>query len=129
TVDGVAELRAEGIPVGSVIVNMKRHPYDVPKRLVKKDIAADLVAAGITGGKPVVDGLAAEAAAYRARSELEVREQQQLDELGLPVVTLAQQTGHLDVGALYALAECLGEQGFAPARGRDERSRGEQAAR
>jgi anion-transporting ArsA/GET3 family ATPase len=117
TIDGVAELRSEGIPVGSVIVNMKRHPYDVPKRLVKKDIAADLVTAGITGGKAVVDGLVSEAAAYRARSELEVREQQQLDALGLPLVTLAEQAGHLDLGALYALAESLGEQGFAPARG------------
>ncbi|HEX7353547.1 MAG TPA: ArsA-related P-loop ATPase [Mycobacteriales bacterium] len=116
TVDGVRELQAEGIPVGSVIVNMKRQPYALPKRLVKKDIAADLVAAGITGGRAVVDGLAAEAAAYRARIEIEAREQARLDQLGLPVVTLPLQPGHLDLGALYALAESLGEQGFPPAR-------------
>ncbi|MGH3743599.1 MAG: ArsA-related P-loop ATPase, partial [Mycobacteriales bacterium] len=121
TLDGVRELHAEGIPVGSVIVNMKRQPYALPKRLVKKDIAADLVAAGIPGGKAVVDGLVEEAGAYRARSEIETREQQQLDALGLPVVTLPLQPGHLDLGALYALAESLGEQGFTPARAASSR--------
>jgi len=107
TVDGVEELRAEKIPVGSVIVNMKRQPYDLPKRLVRKDIAAELTEVGIAPAKELVDGLLDEAAAYRARIELEEREQKDLHELGLPMVELSQLPGQMDLGGLYNLAETL----------------------
>ncbi len=116
TVDGVAELSAAGIPVGRVIVNMRRQPYALPARLVKKDVAAGLVAAGLTADRPLVDGLVAEAAAYRARVQLEERELADVRDLGRPVVELAQQPGPIDRGALLTLAESLAAQGFSPAR-------------
>jgi anion-transporting ArsA/GET3 family ATPase len=116
TVDGVAELKAAQIPVGRVIVNMRRQPYALPARPVKKDIAAGLAEAGLPADKTLVDGLVAEAAAYRGRVALEEREMVDVTELGQPVVELAQQPGRIDRGALLALSESLAAQGFAPAR-------------
>jgi anion-transporting ArsA/GET3 family ATPase len=113
TIDGIAELRSEGIPVGSVIVNMKRQPYSLPTRLVRKDITASLALAGISADKVLVDGLVDEAGAYRARVDLEERERSELDDLGVPIVELSQQPGHIDLGALYALAESLAAQGLS----------------
>ena len=116
TMDGVAELRAAGIPVGAVIVNLKRRPYALPQRLVRKEITADLALAGIAADPPLLDGLLGEAASYRARVELEQQEQAELHDLGLPVVELSQQPGQMDLGGLYELAESLAAQGFPPAK-------------
>ncbi len=115
-VDGVAELRAEGIPVGRLIVNLRRQPYALPTRIVKKDVAAALVSAGVASDTATVDGLVAEAAAYRERVAVEERELADVTALGLPVVELSQQPGPIDRGALLEIAESLAAQGFSPAR-------------
>ncbi len=116
TVDGIAELRAAQIPVGRVIVNLRRQPYPLPARIVKKDVTEALTSVGVGGGKAVVDGLVAEAAAYRERVALEDRELADVEALGQPVTLLAQQPGPIDRGALLALADSLAAQGFPPAK-------------
>lgn len=117
TLDGVAELRAAGIPVGRVVVNLRRQPYVLPAQLVTTDIAAALSLAGLAPDRALVDGLVAEASAYRERVDLEERELVDVTGLGQPVVELAQVPGPIDLGALLTLADSLIEQGFAPARG------------
>jgi anion-transporting ArsA/GET3 family ATPase len=140
TVDGVAELRAAGLPVGGVIVNMVRPPLldraavdsvhgDQAKH--EAEIAEALTAAGLGGRggragrggrgsqkavRALVGPLLAEGRAHASRVELEREQRTELDHLGLPSYQLPLQTEGPeagDLGGLYRLAGELTEQGAA----------------
>ena len=111
TVDGVAELRKADLPIGHVIVNMRREPVGLPARLTKTTVAQGLAAAGLPNGKALVDGLVAEARDHAAYVALQERELCELKELGIPIASLPFLGGPADLGALYRLADELTEQG------------------
>jgi anion-transporting ArsA/GET3 family ATPase len=112
TIDGIAELRAATMPIGSVFVNMRREPYAIPKRLGRAKVAAGLTAAGLPASKALVEQLLAEAGELRSRVALQDRETEALAGLSVPLVQLPMLTGAVDLGGLYRLAELLVAQGF-----------------
>lgn len=134
TQDAAAELRAAGLPVGGIVVNMVRDPVLPGETLAaasageldRDEVVAGLDAAGLAGrGRTatatagsarvalVADGLIAEAAEHAARVGLETAQRKRLGDLERPVYELPALAGGVDLGALYDLAEYLGEQGMS----------------
>jgi anion-transporting ArsA/GET3 family ATPase len=120
TLDGVAELRAEGLPVGGVIVNMTRPPaLDAEQLVAARDgtlpaqaIRSALERAGLGAHEDeIVPALMREAEDHAQRVALEQREMARIQELGLPTFTLPLLSGGIDLGGLYELAEVLAEGG------------------
>ncbi len=120
-VDGIAGLRAHGLPVGGLVVNMVR-PQDLDAKALaaaragKVDTAAvarDLKSAGLDTDDNLVDGLLAEARDHAERRALEDAQRKLVAELRLPTYELPRLTGGIDLGALYELAGLLHEQGLA----------------
>ncbi len=123
TVDGVAELHREGLPVGAVVVNMVR-----PSTLGSEQLAAaragtlddgqvrdHLAAAGLNGTRirdGLVDGLLAAAHDHAVRRELEDAQRAVVDGLGVPVHELPRLAAGVDLGGLYELAEDLKDGGL-----------------
>ncbi len=117
TVDGIAELQAERLPVGHVVVNLIRPELvSAATRAALDDetVGVDDVATVLTSvGLPaaaattLVDG---GHAAIR-REELETEQRSVLADCGQPVVELPRLAGGIDLGALYDLAGRLEEMG------------------
>jgi anion-transporting ArsA/GET3 family ATPase len=121
TADGIEELRAAGLPVGGVIVNLVR-PRDLPDdalalaaagKLDKEAVRAELDAVGVSTTKTLVDGLAAEARDHAERRALEESQRALVDQLGVPTYELERLAGGIDLGGLYDLAATLRDQGLA----------------
>ncbi|MGH3344905.1 MAG: ArsA-related P-loop ATPase [Carbonactinosporaceae bacterium] len=118
TLDGVAALAGVNVPVGGVVVNMVRPPLlgeadlsaAAKGRLTRRNVAAGLTAAGMARG-PVVTALLEEAREHAERVALEQAEWADIDRLGRPTYELPLFTDGVDLGALYALADALCEQG------------------
>jgi hypothetical protein len=113
TVDAVAQLRAEKLPLGSVIVNMSRPPLLPEPALVRaatgkvdlKELRSGLTAAGLD--PKLATALAGEAVEHAERWEVEDRNRATLAELGLPTTELPFLPGPVDLGGLYELAGLL----------------------
>ena len=121
TVDGIAELRAAGLPVGGVIVNLVR-PQDLgPQDLAvvrsgsvdAAAIAADLERAKVDSDADLVESLIAEARDHAVRRELEDEQRTIVAGLDVPSYELPLLAGGIDRGALLELAALLKEQGMA----------------
>ena len=121
TADGIEQLRAAGLPVGGVIVNLVR-----PRDLKVKDLAAarkgtldrsliesDLAKAGVAADAGLVDGLLSEARDHAERRALEDSQRKLVKALGVPSYELPRLAGGVDLGGLYELAAALSEQGLA----------------
>ena len=123
TADGIAELRAAGLPVGGVVVNLVR-----PRDLDDDDLGAARAGtldrgrgrtptstqAGVADGDDaLVDGLLAEARDHAERRALEDAQRELVDELGVPTYELPRLAGGVDLGGLYELAAGLQRQGLA----------------
>jgi anion-transporting ArsA/GET3 family ATPase len=117
TVDAVRELRAGGLPVGSVIVNMTR-PLLLPEpalaaatagRLDLDELGAGLAAAGLD--RALAPALADEAVEHAERWVLEDRNRATVTDLGLPTYELPFLPDSMDLGGLYELAERLHDAG------------------
>ncbi len=121
TSDGIDELRAAGLPVGGVVVNLVRpRDLDDDDLAVIRDgsvdraaLADQLTAAGIEVDDALVDALLAEALDHAERRALEDSQRALVNELGVPVCELGRIAGGVDLGALYELAASLREQGMA----------------
>ena len=121
TCDGVEEVRALGLPVGGVFINMVRTPVlrqtdlaaAAKGRLDRAGIAAGLKEAGIDPDDTLLDGLLAEAAEHGQRVALEKRERKTISAIGLPRYELPLVSDGIDLGALYDLAQRLTAQGAA----------------
>ncbi|MQW78155.1 P-loop NTPase [Nocardioides sp. dk4132] len=120
TWDGIEELRADALPVGSVVVNQVR-PRDIPERdlalvragdLDEAGFGADLEAAGVEVTPELVDALVAEARDHAERRALEEAQRAVVDGFGVPVIELPRLPGGVDLGGLYDLAARLREQGL-----------------
>ena len=121
TSDGIAELRAAGLPVGGVVVNLVR-PRDLDAEalaqaragtLDRSGVQADLKQAGVEDGSSLLDGLLAEAQDHAVRRALEDEQREIVDELGVPTYELPRLAGGIDLGGLYELAQALRDQGMA----------------
>ena len=127
TVDGFADLRAAGLPLGGVFVNMVRKPMLPPEALSaaatgtldEAAIRAGLETAGVapaggTRGPRVAAwaaALAAEAGEHAARVALEAQERHELRQTRRPVIELPYISAGIDLGALYTLAARMHENG------------------
>src|SRR4051812_22375913 len=121
TVDGIAQVRAAGLPVGGVVVNQVR-----PRALRVKDLAAaragqldraaigsDLATAGVAVSDELVDGLVGEARDHAVRRALEDRQRKLVKDMGVPTYELPRLPQGVDLGSLYELAAPLRDQGLA----------------
>lgn len=118
TIDGVAEIRDAALPVGSVIVNMRRAPIaHIGEALAiddRKRVSSALQAAGIDKRKgAIADLLLGEARDYSARTQLELEQRARLAEVDAPVYELPLLPGGIDLAALHELAGLLSEQGLS----------------
>lgn len=117
TADGVAELRAAGLPVGKVIVNMVR-PHLLDEDAVRsasgerrEEIAGALAAAGVSGADELVDPLIEEAAEHAQRVALEREQRAALNRLELPSYELPLLSEGVELAGLFQLAKELRKQG------------------
>ncbi|CAM5420221.1 MULTISPECIES: ArsA-related P-loop ATPase [Streptomyces] len=124
TVDGIAELRAAGLPVGRVAVNMVRPALlggaalrtaveGPPPAAVAKALSAAGLGGARRGGKAerLVAPLLEQAAEYAERHTLERAQHSVLTGLGLPLHELPLLTGGMDLAGVHELSALLREQG------------------
>lgn len=121
TVDGIADLRANDLPVGGIFVNMIRPDILSPKER-ELALAGALPAAGITAALNSVGltsssgdlGLAliSEGADHARRTALQSRELTRINETGLPVIELPFLADGVDLGGLYQLARVMTAEGI-----------------
>ncbi len=115
TVDAVGELRASGLPVGAVIVNMTRQALLPAGKIDRAEVAAGLAEAGIAAGEPVLDALLHESAEHLERMRVERRERKALTAVRRPLLELPFLTDGIDLVALRELSEALRDQGVVAA--------------
>ena len=121
TADGITQLRAAGLPVGGVIVNLVR-----PQDLGKQDLAAvragavdataiasDLSRAKVDVDSVLVEHLIHEAADHAVRRRLEDEQRDIVSRLDAPTYELPRLAAGIDRGSLLELAELLRTQGMA----------------
>jgi len=125
TADGIAELRAAGLPVGRVIVNMVRPQVldaadlDLVGSVPRSAVARTLSSAGLGGARRgghaerLVGPLLAQAEEYAERYALETEQRAVLAELGVPLHELPLLAEGMDLAGLYALARTLRGQGVS----------------
>lgn len=116
TIDGIAELEQNHLPVGAVMVNMTRPPLlsDAQLLMAEHDtlpaeaIRAALGAAGLAAHEDeILPALLAEASDHAQRVALERREMERIEDLDLPTFVLPLLSGGIDLGGLYELADIL----------------------
>ncbi|QFR94865.1 ArsA family ATPase [Streptomyces tsukubensis] len=132
TVDGIAELRGAGLPVGRVLVNMVRPALLDEASLdlglgstgsPHTAIAKALSTAGLGGARRggvaerLVDPLLDQAAEYAERHSLEHAQREVLKDAGPPLHELPLFAEGMDLGGLYRLSKELRRQLAAPGSG------------
>ena len=119
TVEAVAELDGADLRPGAVLVNRVR-PLRLPARSVPpaadgrvdaSRVRSGLAAAGLKLPEATLDALVAETVEHAIRVAAEQRAREQLAEADLPTLELPEQSGSIDLAALYDLAESLTGQG------------------
>jgi len=121
TIDGVAELRQNGLPVGGVVINLVRpQDLDDDARAALLDGTVDqaaltkaLTSAGIDATPPLVQSLVDEGHDHAQRRHLEDTQRELVEAIGVPTYELGMLAGGVDLAGLYELAESLREQGLA----------------
>jgi len=110
TIDGIADLTREKLPVGHVVVNLIRPALiSTPTRAALESGAVDAEKIGAaldSVGLPAdaAAGLIDGGMAALHREDLETGQRAVLDDSGRPVVELPRLSGGIDLGALYELA-------------------------
>ena len=120
TIDGVAELRSHGLPVGAVIVNLVRpQDLDATDRASLLDgtvddgqLEARLKEAGLTPTRALIDELLAEGRDHAERRKLEDSQRARLEDVKAPIVELPRLAGGADLTGIADLAEILTEEGL-----------------
>ncbi len=115
TIDGVADLAAEKLPVGHVVVNLIRPSLISAQSRAALDsgtistaeVGDSLASVGLP--KDAADGLLAGGLSAIQREDLEREQREVLEHSGRPVVELPRLSGGIDLGALYELAARLEE--------------------
>ncbi|MBL1095124.1 ArsA family ATPase [Streptomyces coffeae] len=122
TADGIAELRADGLPAGAVIINMVRpaildhDAVEIAANGQRAAVAKALSQAGLGGARRgglaerLVDPLLEQAREHAERVGLERTQRAELSDLGLPLHELELLTDGIDLAGLYRLAADLRKQ-------------------
>jgi len=121
TTDGIDELRAGGLPVGGVVVNLARRPeldeqerdQAMAGRLDAGALRESLQRGGLAPSRILVDGLVEEAREHAERRELEDEQRKRISALDVPTYELSRLPDGIDLGGLYELAAELCKQGMA----------------
>ena len=118
TVDGVAELRAAGLPVGGVVVNMVRQDLlgdllAAGRGAARRALTRDLRAAGLDARTPTVSALLDEATEHGRRVAVERVEREVVAGLDLPGYELELLADGVDLAGLHRFAAALRDQGAA----------------
>ncbi len=121
TSDGIAELRAAGLPVGGVVVNLVRPRALSPSALarVRDDtvdataIVSELSRAKVDIDSDLVESLIDEARDHAVRRQLEEDQRVLVEAEAVPTYELPRLAGGIDLGALLDLAQLLRRQGMA----------------
>ncbi|MCA6092225.1 AAA family ATPase [Streptomyces sp. SCA3-4] len=129
TSDGIAELRAAGLPVGGVVINMVRPPVlddaavEAAANGRREEVARALShtlertgsgSRGRTGfAEPLVEPLLQQAREHTERLALEQRGRADVARLGLPTYELQLLGDGVDLAGLYRMARELRKQGVA----------------
>ena len=118
TIDAIAELHENNLPVGGIFVNLMRPPRlneDQRKQAVTHSLDPQVIARSLDlvglDSPNLVGVLEREAVDHAQRVDLEQRELVRLIETGLPLVTLPLIPGGIDMGALYELAQVMRDAG------------------
>ncbi len=119
TIEAIDELKALGLPIGSVIVNRNIPPFLPAADLAKAaegDIDADAVRAGldrvgITLSDADFAGLLTESIEHASRIRARAESAELLDRLKVARLELPTIPDGVDLGSLYELAETLAQQG------------------
>ncbi|MBW1597909.1 ArsA-related P-loop ATPase [Streptomyces sp. JJ38] len=115
TVDGVAELRGAGLPVGAVVVNLARPAVLDADALagaddLRPELAEAFAAAGLGGersgggARRLVEPLLQQAGEHAERIRLEAVRREEIAALGLPTLELPLLWDGVDLAGLYELA-------------------------
>ncbi|MDZ5664152.1 ArsA-related P-loop ATPase [Nocardioides sp. S-58] len=121
TSDGIAELRAAGLPVGGVVVNLVRPQALSAGALaqVRDDavdptaVISDLKRANVDVDAELVRSLVEEAHDHAVRRRLEDGQRELVLAEGVPTYELPRLASGIDRGALVELAQVLRNQGMA----------------
>jgi hypothetical protein len=124
TLDGIAELRAAGLPQGGIFLNMVREsqlPQAVLDTAVKggfdvAELALGLKAAGLADGDDatkIAEALAEEVVEHARRTAIERGERASLAEAAVPQYELPLLADGVDLAGLYELAASIRTQGAA----------------
>ena len=121
TIDGIAELRADGLPVGGVVVNLVRpQDLDADDRAAllagsvdRAALDAALARGGVQATAELTDTLVAEGADHAQRRALEDSQRERLHELDVPTYELPRIAAGMDLAGLYDLADELRDGGLA----------------
>ncbi|MFI7103964.1 ArsA-related P-loop ATPase [Streptomyces sp. NPDC050161] len=123
TADGIAELRAAGLPVGGIVINMTRpavldtEDLDIAARSARTGVAKALSQAGLGGARRgglaerLIDPLLEQAREHAERVDLERAQHAELTAIGLPTYELELLPEGVDLAGLYRLARDLRKQG------------------
>ncbi|WP_006243874.1 ArsA family ATPase [Mycolicibacterium tusciae] len=119
TLEAIDELKALGLPIGSVIVNRNIPSYLPPDDLIKAaegvidadTVRSELADAGIMLSDNDFAGLLTETIQHATRIQARAESAEQLDELDVARLELPQISDGVDLGSLYELAEALAHQG------------------
>jgi anion-transporting ArsA/GET3 family ATPase len=121
TIDGIADLEAQGLPVGGVVVNMSRPAVLTDAQLATAQagtidpdgIRRSLERCGLTAHQAqIVPALLREASDHAQRVALERREMARIVDAGLPTFVLPLLPAGIDLGGLYELADGLADGGI-----------------
>jgi anion-transporting ArsA/GET3 family ATPase len=131
TLDAVDELRALGLPIGTVVVNFVRRSELAPRqqklvadgRIDPAEVATALKEAGVRDDEAVVGSLLALGREHAERLQLEAHERKRLRAADAPDVELPDLDDGVDLGALYDFADRL--RGGRGAQNVPERSNGD----
>jgi anion-transporting ArsA/GET3 family ATPase len=119
TTEAIEELRALGLPIGSVIVNRNilaiLQPEDLAKAadgVIDADaVRAQLADSGITLSDADYAGLLTETIEHATRIQARAESAEALDAIDVPRLELPAINDGIDLGSLYELAEALAQQG------------------
>jgi anion-transporting ArsA/GET3 family ATPase len=119
TLEAIDELKALGLPIGSVIVNRNIPTYldaddltgAAEGNLDAEAVRSELAGAGITLSDNEFAGLLTETIQHATRIAARAESAEQLDGLDIPRLELPALPDGVDLGSLYELAEELAKQG------------------
>ncbi|MGI8417070.1 MAG: ATPase, partial [Nakamurella sp.] len=119
TLEAISQLRAAGLPVGSVVVNAVTDPLLPPDELSAAaggtldidSVTTGLAGAGIEADAAAVAGLVRQTTEHAERVNKEYDLESELAGAGVPMMNLPRLVDGIDLGGLYELSAMLTEQG------------------